>query len=105
MKPSDFDLQSGVASVSWVLEVTADPVDPGRNHLREDLVQFVLDRGTIVDVGWYPELSTDGCFKVFVVVDQDWTTPKRVAECGTLAELERVFRECLDWAKALEKAK
>ncbi len=103
MKPTDFDLHSGVKHMFWELAVTGGPVDPVRDHLGEDLIQVVLDRGTIVDVGWYPEFSRDGCFRLLIVADQNWLEPVQLTECRTLAELKEAFTKCLDFARALEQ--
>jgi hypothetical protein len=103
LKPEDFDLRTGVASVYWELEATEDPLDPERDFLREDLIQITFERGTIVDVGWHPEFRRDGSFGLVVIQDQDWESPIHEARCRTLDELRRAFEECLALARANEQ--
>ena len=102
MKPSDFDLQTGVASLHWALVPTEDPLDAERDSLREDLIQVVLDSGVVLDVGWYPSFSINGRFRILVVRDEDWDTPALMKECRTLRELNQAFVESLALARALD---
>jgi hypothetical protein len=99
MKRSDFDLQTGVDNVYWELDATEDPVDPERDLLREDLIQIALQNGTTLDVGWYPEFSRDGEFKVVLVANHDWGAPLRSTRCRTIRELHAIFGEFLAQAR------
>ncbi len=93
MKPSDFDLQTGVASLHWALVPTEDPLDAERDCLREDLIQVVLDSGVILDVGWYPSFSVSRRFRIVAVRDDEWDTPALVKECRTLRSRKTRRRE------------
>jgi hypothetical protein len=103
VKAEDFDLRTGVAEVYWALEATQDPLDPERDGLREDLIQVTFDRGSIVDVGWYPEFSLDGSLVIQVIQDRDWESPIHKATAKTLNELRQAFERCLEHARASEK--
>jgi hypothetical protein len=103
MKAQDFDLRTGVVEVYWLLMATQDPLDPERDCLKEDLIQVTFDRGTIVDVGWFPEFSLDGSFVVQVIQDRDWESPVHKARCKTLNELRQAFEQCLELARANDK--
>jgi hypothetical protein len=89
--------------VYWALEATQDPLDAERDCLREDLIQVSFDRGTVVDVGWLPDLSPDGSFVIQVIQDQDWGSPIHRMICKTLEELRPVFTRCLELARANER--
>jgi len=99
VKAEDFDLRTGVAEAYWALEATQDPLDAERDGLREDLIQVSFDRGTIVDVGWLPDLSRDGSFVIQVIHNQDWESPIYRMTCKTLDELRPVFTRCLALAR------
>ncbi|MGC4093215.1 MAG: hypothetical protein QM756_36070 [Polyangiaceae bacterium] len=56
-------------------------------------------------MGWYPEFAAGGCFKLMVVVDEDWEAPAHTAECRTLFELGRVFAKGLEIARGIERSR
>ena len=51
------------------------PVDVLVDDLGEDLLQITCANGDIVDVGWYPAWSEEGCLRVVAVRGQDWEAP------------------------------
>ncbi len=51
------------------------PVDALVDDLGEDLLQITCANGDIVDVGWYPAWSEEGCLRVVAVRGQDWEAP------------------------------
>ncbi len=51
------------------------PVDVLVDDLGEDLLQITCANGDIVDVGWYPAWSEEGCLRVVAVRGQDWAAP------------------------------
>ena len=51
------------------------PVDVLVDDLGEDLLQITCANGDIVDVGWYPAWSEQGCLRVVAVRGQDWEAP------------------------------
>ncbi len=36
------------------------------DKLKEDLIQIEYESGHILDIGWYPEFKSSGCFKIYV---------------------------------------
>ena len=70
------DFGDGVVRV-WDLAVDpACPLESQVDALLEDMAQVAFDNGhVILDVGWYPQGSPDGCFRVMVVVGSDWQHP------------------------------
>jgi hypothetical protein len=47
--------------------LAAAAVAPRRDLLREDLIQIEFGNGVVLDVGWYPEFSSDGAFGLVVI--------------------------------------
>lgn len=43
--------------------------------LLEDLLQVTYDQGYLLDVGWYPELESEGEFVVQIVKEKKWEEP------------------------------
>jgi hypothetical protein len=101
MRKEDFDLETNVTRVAWRLDATREPLDPRRDLLREDLIQIEFGNGLVLDVGWYPEFSSDGTFRL-VVVDDDWDAPLRRSTSANLADLHVQFTACLEYARTLK---
>ena len=59
--------------------------------LTEDLLQVEYDNGYILDVGWYPEFDSSGCFNVCVVTNCEWDKPIFSMRCGNESELENTI--------------
>ncbi|WP_426237640.1 hypothetical protein [Pseudomonas sp. TWP3-2] len=45
------------------------------DELKEDLFQASLPFEQILDIGWYPEFSETGAFKVSLIEHLDWENP------------------------------
>jgi len=98
MKPADFDL-SGAIEVHWDLDIRDDEtLGSIRHHLKEDLIQITFG-DVVVDVGWYPEFSPNGCFRTYVVVNEDWERPVRVIESRTISDLRNALKDALAEAR------
>ena len=61
--------------------------------LKEDLIQIQYENGYIIDVGWYPEFSKNGSFKVYVTKNYNVCTVKI---CKNIDELIMTLRCCID---------
>lgn len=44
-------------------------------EFKEDICQIEYDNGYLIDIGYYPEFSIDGNFKVYLIKDLDWENP------------------------------
>ncbi len=51
------------------------PLTDQVEDLKEDLAQVKYARGVLLDIGWYPEFSSEGAFVVRVVRETDWDQP------------------------------
>lgn len=63
------------------------PLEQQLSELKEDLLQVDYLGRYLIDVGWYPEFSADGCFRVMVIEGHDWAKPVGEATCKTLPDL------------------
>lgn len=68
----------GIGKVTyWAL----DPIDLDRSakdqiqDLQEDLAQIIYGDEICIDIGWYPECSSDGTFGIHVIRDGNWDEP------------------------------
>lgn len=61
--------------------------------LKEDLIQIQYKNGYIIDVGWYPEFSKKGLFKIFVIKNCNICVFKT---CKNIDELKITLRWCID---------
>lgn len=68
-------------------------------HLTEDLLQIEINESFLVDVGYYPECSPEGRFKIVVIKDYDWTQPVWVRTCKEILLLVPLIQEVLDEAQ------
>jgi len=55
---------------------TLAPDSPDWVSFTEDLLQIGNEGNVVLDVGWYPDGSPSGRYRLVVVVDRDWTTPR-----------------------------
>ncbi|MGG0940463.1 hypothetical protein ABHN11_31135 [Brevibacillus centrosporus] len=55
------------------------------DNLKEDLFQAEVDKDFIVDVGYYPEFSPTGEFKVRLIKNYDWENPVWGESCKEIA--------------------
>ena len=61
--------------------------------LKEDLFQIVYRNNYIIDVGWYPEFSENGNFRIMLVKDGDWVNTILDNTCNDLKILEEFMEE------------
>jgi hypothetical protein len=72
--------------------------DPDWTLLTQDLAQLQqAGSGLLVDVGWSPQESPRGAFRVKVIVDDDWQRP--IATCST-RKLEELVAALEVWLQA-----
>lgn len=81
------------------------PLADQTENLTEDLLQVEYENGILLDVGWYPELSPDGCFRVRVIQDLDWQEPWFNRSCGEYHELVTLISTGAQVAKCLGRQK
>jgi hypothetical protein len=97
---SDFDWKGGDVT-HWVYEVDENiPFESQLDNLTEDLIQVVYPKDMTVDVGWYPDMSPEGCFRVLLVVAQQWEEPRLALECRTVEDLKRMIAVAIDVASS-----
>ena len=60
------------------------PLSQQIDELIEDMLQVEYMGNYMLDLGWYPELNTEGNFKLVVIKDFDWEFPV----------YERTFKDC-----------
>ena len=58
-------------------------------YLTEDLLQLYLEKDcTTIDLGWYGDLSENkGCFKVYVIKNENWENPLEVVKSKSQAKI------------------
>jgi HEAT repeat protein len=66
-------------------ELPAD--DPRWGWFTEDLLQVVHPSGLRIDLGWRPDGSPAGAYRLVVVQGDDWSHPVHSATLGSLAEV------------------
>jgi hypothetical protein len=100
MESHEFDWYTGRV-VQWDLgRVTPTKlINEQYGELHEDLAQVAFGANTILDVGWYPELSPAGRFVIFVVRNQEWDEPVLRLECKDIAGLYAAIRSAIDVAR------
>jgi hypothetical protein len=69
------------------------------DELTEDLLQASLPLEQIIDIGWYPEFSENGAFRISLISDQNWETPTYSESAKTWAELEKALDHALNKIK------
>jgi hypothetical protein len=70
MRSDDIDWRGGVVTYWSMDEIDLDanlPDQAEAGELREDLAQIEYGPTRLIDVGWYPECSRDGHFRVCVI--------------------------------------
>lgn len=100
MQPSEFDWHSGKI-VYWDLgHITSDkPIELLYDELKEDLAQIEFGAATLLDVGWYPESSSEGRFVVSIVRNQEWEEPILRLESKDILGLYTAIRSGIEVAR------
>lgn len=63
--------------------------------LKEDLFQAAFPFEQVIDIGWYPEFSRHGFFRVVLVSRSNWSMPVYSAKAKNWDELESVLMSAL----------
>ena len=69
------------------------------DSLKEDLIQIQYSNDFIIDVGWYPEFSLSGCFKVFLLQSGKTVFCKR---CRSIKSLKKCLETFVDYIHRCE---
>jgi len=67
--------------------------------LKEDLLQVNYEGNYIIDVGWYPEFSKEGSFKIQVIKDFDWINPELLVDAESITRLLEGVRMSISFIK------
>lgn len=77
-------------------------IDPNKTFeqqifsLKEDMLQVNYDHEYLIDVGWGPEFSLKGKFKVRIIKSFDWTNPVYFKKTSNLEDLQFLLKACID---------
>lgn len=86
---NDFDIELNI------------PIENQLYSLKEDLIQVDYDERYIIDIGWYPEFSLDGSFRIVAIENYDWGSPLFTYSCKTLEQLHSAIEESVDRVEKL----
>lgn len=75
------------------------PLEQQIDLLKEDLVQITFRGGITVDAGWYPSFCPEGCFRIGVIRNGDWTVPLWEAESRDLTGLVSALARAITLAR------
>lgn len=64
---------------------------------KEDILQLTMGNNYIVDVGWYPEHSPCGFFRIEVIKNFDWEYPLFEKKCKDIMVLKNYLQEAIDF--------
>jgi hypothetical protein len=100
MQSSEFDWHAGNI-LYWDLgHIASDkPIELQYDELKEDLAQVEFGSVTLLDIGWYPEFSSEGRFVVSIVRNQEWEEPVFRLECKDVPGLYAAIRSAIDVAR------
>ncbi|QBX42306.1 hypothetical protein E4T63_17640 [Pseudomonas fluorescens] len=65
------------------------------DELKEDLFQAILPFQQIIDIGWYPEFSEHGAFKVSLISNYNWEAPIHSEKAKDWTELKNAIKNTL----------
>ena len=98
---SQMDFWHGVV-VYNDLDISGDiPLEDQVDQLKEDLLQVSFSDKFLLDIGWYPSFSIEGCFKATVIQNFNWSEPVREVNVKTVQELKVAVVECVQLVKSL----
>ncbi len=69
------------------------------DELKEDLLQACFRFGQIIDIGWYPEFSKNGSFRVSLISNQNWESPIYCETAKTWTDLYQAITNALHEVK------
>lgn len=96
---NDLDFSPGKITLNDLKLDKGIPLKNQMDVLKEDLLQVNYNDEYIIDVGWYPEFDEKGSFKVHVIEDFDWSSPKIIKESKTMDGLISDLVECINYVK------
>lgn len=65
------------------------------DELKEDLFQASLPFEQILDIGWYPEFSETGAFKISLIERCEWENPIHSEKAKNWTDLKNAFENTL----------
>lgn len=65
------------------------------DELKEDLLQASFPLEQIIDIGWYPEFSEEGYFRISLISNQNWESPTYSETAKTWIDLEKALTNAL----------
>lgn len=68
---------------------------------REDLIQVTYPKDYLVDVGWYPEHTSDGSYTVEIIHNRDWENPVYITDTSDFYEMKKCLQNAIDLADSL----
>lgn len=93
----EIDFGKGVNKKYIDFNVNKDiPLDKQIDWLKEDLVQVIYYNNYLIDIGWYPEFSEEGFFRIVIVKDYQWEDTILQKNCRDLNLLEEYLQECIN---------
>lgn len=69
--------------------------------LTEDLLQVEYSNNYLIDLGWYPECDSKGCFALNVVYNYNWDKPVYKKRMISKQELYEAILESVEMIKKL----
>lgn len=67
--------------------------------LKEDLFQVNFADKFLIDVGWYPSFSIDGCFRILIIKDFNWSHPLKAQKTCDIRELKNIMETYVNYVK------
>ena len=71
------------------------PFEDQVDCLTEDLLQLNLGNNRLLDIGWYPEFDSGGCFLIQVIHDNEWFKPEFSLAARSETDLRNAVNECI----------
>jgi hypothetical protein len=69
------------------------------DDLKEDLFQVSFPFDQLIDIGWYPEFSENGCFRVVLLSGCNWVAPVYSEKATSWGGLEDALANVLKRVK------
>lgn len=66
------------------------PLGIQEDDLYEDMFQVLFNDNYAIDVGWYGEDIKSGCFKCYLLQNEDWENPVKVEETKDHREVSSI---------------
>jgi hypothetical protein len=93
----DLDLKNSTITFNGFTEINQGiPLINQLELLKEDLLQIEVGSDLIIDVGFYPEFSAEGEFKILLIKNSDWENPSWSAQTRDLNKLPLLIQEAID---------